>query len=323
MRSEIVFVFVACALLFSTLVDCRKGDKEKRSKRTKLSLKCKDKNVGEISAAEFAAGGEIKLGCKSGGLISNVSLIGYNGSCRGVPPDLYVQVLTCYWKNSCTLNYNSQSIMKVLPGSNITLCVWALPDTFTLQYECTKSADRVKVFDVLAMEDVTATGTTGRREVTEVSGVIRSHDDHPWLYRYPVGKGSSLTLKSPNKSSTSFVFTVRSLSLWDRDILKVSRTGDEDGRIIFNESYSTSNAIHHIDKAEKVTFTLSSSFKTAGGDGFIICFKWIKGKDKKKNECSKMFKPGQACEKGGDKGGDRRRAKGDKKEGKKGGKKKN
>ncbi|KAK7094804.1 hypothetical protein V1264_006305 [Littorina saxatilis] len=252
----------------------------------------KEKYVHTTTAKDLEK--KLKIGCKKGQVLTSISLVGHNGSCKGLTPDLFVQMNKCYWERDCTFNYNTTAanyMLKLFEGDS-SVCVVKQPDTFTFSYECTHK--KAPLFELFT--------TDGEMNATVKGGIIRSHSYHPWLYKRK-DKPKALTLfrPIPHKKYKHFVFTIRSLNLVSGDSLKI-RTGSkgEETKVTLNDTDAVAlneSKTHVITdvKDDVVIVSLHTSSNTNGSEGFVLCFRWMRWKPKYKNKvaiaCQKQLLP--------------------------------
>ncbi|KAK7094805.1 hypothetical protein V1264_006305 [Littorina saxatilis] len=301
MKLRGVLLVCLCVLLFCILADAAKnrnrrtrGRRNKKSSRPKASWSCdkKEKYVHTTTAKDLEK--KLKIGCKKGQVLTSISLVGHNGSCKGLTPDLFVQMNKCYWERDCTFNYNTTAanyMLKLFEGDS-SVCVVKQPDTFTFSYECTHK--KAPLFELFT--------TDGEMNATVKGGIIRSHSYHPWLYKRK-DKPKALTLfrPIPHKKYKHFVFTIRSLNLVSGDSLKI-RTGSkgEETKVTLNDTDAVAlneSKTHVITdvKDDVVIVSLHTSSNTNGSEGFVLCFRWMRWKPKYKNKvaiaCQKQLLP--------------------------------
>ncbi|XP_076436145.1 uncharacterized protein LOC143275753 [Babylonia areolata] len=260
--------------------------------------------------------------CKKGS-IASMSVVGHHGPlCRGLTPDLFVQMNSCFWKKRCVLNYSTKrpNYMLKLYNGTMAECVTKQPEKFVISYECTTK--KVKELHTVQQEHQHQQGNNGTKAREAVKGVkqgvVVSHSDHPWLYRghrshhgpdqHRYNRGGmhqNLTLLKPNKKMKAFFYTIRTLSLMSGDNLTVKWRAAEDNsdhwatKVFGADHDLTTGNTFSISGPSEVVFSLDTPAHTNGGEGFVICFKWNKrmtkkGRKKMPDTCKKLIVP-QGC----------------------------
>ncbi|XP_025114342.1 uncharacterized protein LOC112576252 [Pomacea canaliculata] len=273
MQISLFLVLISSILFMSTTA----------TRRIKGGKKCRS----SITERKFRK--DLLVTCPRDSLLTSANIVGVNGGCEGISPELYVQELLCHWKPSCQIVNNKKPTYLLMPkgGSPSNLptsqeCLAKTAKSFKLNFECTKGTH------VMNMPHRTQT-----RETTARKGLIRSHEEHPWLYSRA---DHTLTLLNPDPArSMNLQYTFRSFHLWDKDYLTVTWIDQDTGAIsteIFRSNFTLSK--DHVSKlatnAERVTFALQT-ITSNGGSGFVICFAWSHPDENPKNSgaCEGLF----------------------------------
>ncbi|XP_062576696.1 uncharacterized protein LOC134238590 [Saccostrea cucullata] len=224
---------------------------------------------------------EVHLTCKRGFVISQIDMYAGNrdcdhtSTCRGLPPDTQVDVMSCYWKQNCSIKIPSQAIVfftsthTFTPFKQEDNC-FVLPKSFHVKkLSCTRIID---IRDICYQNGGISTLRIQHRGHS--SGIIRSHSQTPW--DYPENqKNCSLTFSYPVLDTISYntLLTIVWLDINFQNNNLVVRYSKNRRKRRKNVKKTRNINIRGIKSSSVfIDFTTNWSTRGATGKGFVICY---------------------------------------------------
>ncbi|XP_061184162.1 uncharacterized protein LOC133192207 [Saccostrea echinata] len=243
---------------------------------------------------------EVHLSCKKGFVISEVDMYAGNNdcdhtsTCRGLPPETQADVMSCYWKQNCSIKIPSQSIvfftntLTFTPYKQKGNC-FVMPKSFHVKkLSCTSATD---VRDICYQNGMS---TLRIQHKGQSSGIIRSHSQTPW--DYPENqKNCSLTFSYPVLDTVSYytLLTIVWLDINFQNNNLVVRYSKNKRKRRKNVKKTRNISIRGIKSSSVfIDFTTNWRKRGATGKGFVICYRHKviskRSKKKRKNSVKKI-----------------------------------